>query len=240
MSIAQSTSNWIGANRTEIQVNTYNDFYSRWTGFRWAFRFDVRYRCRRLIETAQALNIDLEHKKVLDAGFGAGQMLSMFPKSCDIHGAEISSSAVALAKSDEKYMHWKSATFTLISEEDTEDLPPGPFDIIVSSHVLEHVRDDRKLLSTIYGRLKPGGIIYLFVPIEEPNYNPDHVRNYSLDTIRALVIARKPQPQQPELFLHPENNSAILLKTKKSRCTQGVSNLLDRTFRSRYSAGEES
>jgi SAM-dependent methyltransferase len=187
MFFTQSTSEWIGAHKTKNQASTYDDFYTKWKWFRWAFRVDVRYRCRRLVEVAEELDLDLENKCVLDAGFGSGHMLAQFPRSCDITGSEISHSAVESAKSDKKYSHWNSASFMLVPPEDVEGLPAGPFDVIVSSHVLEHVPDDHEHLCALRRRLKPGGVLFLFVPIEEKNYNPDHVRNYSLDTVEQLV-----------------------------------------------------
>jgi predicted SAM-dependent methyltransferase len=72
------------------------------------------------------------------------------------------------------------------------------FDIILCSHVLEHIVEDRKALSEIYRILKPGGYGIIMVPIQlnlqEDLYDPswtteaerwkyygqnDHVRMYS-------------------------------------------------------------
>jgi 2-polyprenyl-3-methyl-5-hydroxy-6-metoxy-1,4-benzoquinol methylase len=124
---------------------------------------------------------------VLDVGFGGGQMLKAMPKCCRLTGAEISVSAVENANADPEFKAWKSASFELIAEDDAEALPRGPFDVILSSHTLEHVPDDRAALAVIRDRLAPEGLLFLFVPIEEPNYNPDHIRNYSVDSIAALV-----------------------------------------------------
>lgn len=72
------------------------------------------------------------------------------------------------------------------------------FDVIYCSHVLEHVRDDRKALSEFYRVLKPGGWAVLLVPIiaartwEDPSIvdplerlraygHVDHVRAYGPD-----------------------------------------------------------
>jgi SAM-dependent methyltransferase len=47
-----------------------------------------------------------------------------------------------------------------------EELPflSNSFDSILSHEVLEHVRDDRKYIEEMVRALKPGGIIFLFVP----------------------------------------------------------------------------
>lgn len=183
----QSTAEWIAAHRTRSQAAAYADFYGRRDALRWLFRFDVRYRCRRLVEVAHELGLDLEGRSVLDVGFGGGHLLAAFPRSCTLCGADVSRSAVERARRDPRFHRWRGARFVEVREDDPEDLPPGPFDVVLSSHTLEHVPDDRALLAAVRRRLAPGGTFFLFVPIEEPDYNPDHVRNYSVETIRERV-----------------------------------------------------
>ena len=85
---------------------------------------------------------------------------------------------------------------------DITDIPfdDDIFDLIMATHVLEHIPDDRKAMSELYRVLKPNkGIALLTVPIfntpntfENPEYNTpelrlkyygqaDHVRKYGLD-----------------------------------------------------------
>lgn len=170
------------------QTQRYRAFYARGARLRWLFRFDVRYRCRRMKEVIGRLGLDVDDKRVLDVGFGTGHMLRCFPPSCRLHGAEISTSAVERANADPRYETWAAAEFTLV-DDDPARLPDGPFDVIVSSHTIEHVPDDRAFLRELRRRLLPGGVLLLFLPIEEPHYNPDHVRNYSLRGIDALVAS---------------------------------------------------
>jgi SAM-dependent methyltransferase len=171
------------------QVDVYGDFYRKWRRGRWLFRFDVRYRIRRLRQVADELGLDLRGKKVLDVGFGSGHMLASFPTSCELCGVEISESAVAEARKDARFSRHAGAEFHLVPENAPERMPAGPFDIAISSHTLEHVPDDRAVLGAILERLQPGGLLLLFVPIEEPGYNPDHVRCYSLRSAVESVRA---------------------------------------------------
>lgn len=65
------------------------------------------------------------------------------------------------------------------------DLPDGSIDVVVCSHVLEHV-DDRKALGEIHRILSPGGLLVAMVPIiegwektyENPAVNDDEGRTY--------------------------------------------------------------
>jgi ubiquinone/menaquinone biosynthesis C-methylase UbiE len=81
------------------------------------------------------------------------------------------------------------------------------FDIILCSHVLEHVTDDRTAIHELFRILKPGGWAFLAVPIsdrektfEDPNitsakdrlryfWQEDHVRLYGLDYKNRLEEA---------------------------------------------------
>ena len=77
--------------------------------------------------------------------------------------------------------------------------PAATFDVILCSHVLEHVDDDRQAMREFFRVLKPGGWALLLVPtstdaftIEDPSIidpalrkrlfgHPQHVRQYGLD-----------------------------------------------------------
>ena len=168
------------------QVHKYSDFY-RGRRWRWIFRFDVHYRSRRLKDVIQSLHINPNNKRVLDVGFGSGHLLKSLPNSCMLSGAEISESAVQEARRDPAFSKWRKAKFFLVHENSVNDLPQGLFDMILSSRTMEHVPDDKKLLHAIYSRLKKGGLLFLFVPIQEANYIPFHVRNYSMASFQDVV-----------------------------------------------------
>ena len=59
------------------------------------------------------------------------------------------------------------------------DLPDASFDLILCSHVLEHVPDDRAAMSELRRVLAPGGLALILVP-----YRPDRT-TYEDDTITA-------------------------------------------------------
>ncbi|WP_161488140.1 class I SAM-dependent methyltransferase [Sedimentisphaera cyanobacteriorum] len=86
--------------------------------------------------------------------------------------------------------------------------PDESFDVIYSSHVLEHVPDDKKALTEFYRVLKPGGWMLLSIPINEnlevtdadlelddPQErirrfgNVDHMRVYGIDFEDKLEIS---------------------------------------------------
>jgi SAM-dependent methyltransferase len=171
------------------QVRRYADFYRDDRAWRRAFRFDVRYRCRRTHEVLAQFAVATENARVLDVGFGGGDLLASFPPSCRVAGAEVSASAVASARADARFRGFADAHFTVVDENDPEALPAGPFDIVVSAHALEHVPDDAAMLTAMRARMTGTGVLALFVPIEEPDYISFHLRAYSLQSIGERVRA---------------------------------------------------
>lgn len=87
------------------------------------------------------------------------------------------------------------------------DFPNEHFDLLICSHVLEHVDDDSTAMSEIFRVLKPGGIAAILVPLipgdvkdtlEDPAFNTpelrlehygqaDHVRFYGTDIAQRLA-----------------------------------------------------
>lgn len=171
----------------QSQTDRYADFYRGRRALRQRFRFDVRYRQLRTHEVLRALGIPTEGARVLDVGFGGGDLLASFPRTCRVHGVDVSRSAVETARTDPRFADFASASFATVPEDDADALPAGPFDIITSAHALEHVPDDAATLHAIRSRLAPHGVLVLWVPIEEPDYIAFHLRAYSMQSIVERV-----------------------------------------------------
>jgi SAM-dependent methyltransferase len=100
------------------------------------------------------------------------------------------------------------------------DLPDGSFDLILCSHVLEHVPDDRAAMSELRRVLAPGGLVLVLVPYraDRPTYEDpsitspldrmvafgqqDHVRIYGTDLAdRLRAVGFEVEDRTPaELF----------------------------------------
>lgn len=63
------------------------------------------------------------------------------------------------------------------------------FDLVLHCEVLEHIENDRKVLSEIFRVLQPGGRLIISVPVPPAPYNDsEHVREgYTLDEISQLL-----------------------------------------------------
>lgn len=61
------------------------------------------------------------------------------------------------------------------SEYSAMALPEGPFDFVFSSHCLEHLIDPIAALKHWRDRLKPGGVLFLYLPHPDMTYwRPEH------------------------------------------------------------------
>jgi SAM-dependent methyltransferase len=130
---------------------------------------------------------------ILDIGCSSGGFLEALGSSAwELFGVEISRDAAQTAR-----LRTGAAVFT----GDILDAPfeAGSFDAITCFHVLEHLRDPKKILSCVYEWLKPGGIFYFEIPnIDSLDHwvfrsywyaleLPRHLYHFSPSSLRALA-----------------------------------------------------
>jgi SAM-dependent methyltransferase len=89
-----------------------------------------------------------------------------------------------------------------LESENLSTLPDEYFDIIVMSHVIEHLRNGLEVLAALTEKLKPGGRLYvefpsarsLALPSMKGSLNfcddPTHVRVYGVRELSNLLLAR--------------------------------------------------
>lgn len=169
------------------QRRLYDGGFYRHRRWRWSFRDDCRYRYHRLKELLPQLGFSLHQRRVLEVGFGSGDLLLMFPTSCKLMGVELSAAAVDAVRSDPRLRLHQDHWFTTVDPDGALPRPPEPADIIVTSHVLEHVPDDRALLGELLPHLSEDGLLVTFVPLERPGFDPKHVRTYNMASVARLM-----------------------------------------------------
>lgn len=121
----------------------------------------------------------VEGPHVLDFGCGTGDLLLILQEQhpeWTLHGVDISEVALQMA--------WQRGVTVQLSN--TASAYDG-LDTIIVSQVLEHVEDDGALLLDLVRRLGPGGLLIVTVPREDRIPAPDHKREYSEDSLYALL-----------------------------------------------------
>jgi len=130
---------------------------------------------------------------VLDIGCGPGHLLSVFNNlGCTCKGIEFNEYSAKIPR--EKY------GLDVIAGDITEDrLDETKYDIVISWHTLEHMRDPQLALKRMFNVLKPGGLLLLSVP----NFGsteairarsswfhldvPRHINHFSSSFIKNLI-----------------------------------------------------
>lgn len=161
---------------------TYYDKPSWW--FR--LRYDTQFKCKTCRALCRTARPNWNDCTVFELGFGAGDSLLTFPRTCRVEGVELSNSAIQLAR--------KRLVRAGFAEPRLVAWTPGPIelgearlDCAILSHVLEHVPDESSTLSSVFRALKRGGHLIVLVPINERYKDPNHVRGYTSISCRSAA-----------------------------------------------------
>lgn len=122
--------------------------------------------------------------KLLEVGCGLGHVLMRLEDRFETYGVDVSEYAIARASRNAPKTNLRVAT-----AEQTGELP-GPFDVIASFHVVEHLIDPPAVLNLWASMLKPGGLLVFATPNPEapfakrkgPRWHGNHPTHIALKT----------------------------------------------------------
>ena len=96
--------------------------------------------------------------RLLDVGFGAGAMLLAGQRQAwEVHGVERSALAVSQARSN-GFVHALQGDFLEVP------YPPGSFDVLVMTELIEHLPDPLPFLQQAARLLRGGGLLFMTTP----------------------------------------------------------------------------
>jgi 2-polyprenyl-3-methyl-5-hydroxy-6-metoxy-1,4-benzoquinol methylase len=121
-------------------------------------------------------HVGLEGKSVFDYGFGAGTLFRYLPTNSQIYGVEMDQHNVDEVRSMLRERGHRSVDLEPIEIATWEShrLLGAQYDLVVCSHVLEHLPDPAYFLGRLRQCLRPGGFFLGLVPINELKENPFH------------------------------------------------------------------
>lgn len=93
--------------------------------------------------------------RLLDVGCGNGYIASRFlERGCRVVGIDLSEQGISIARQAHPAARWE-----LLAADDhiLENLNEEPFDLVISTEVVEHLYDPRSYVRGCYAALKPGG-----------------------------------------------------------------------------------
>jgi SAM-dependent methyltransferase len=152
--------------------------------------------------------------RMLDVGCGTGQTLAAASRrGWDAVGVDLVPSAVQIAVED-------YGLDVRMSTLEDSGLPPRSFDVVATTHVLEHQQDGMAFLSSIGQWVKPGGHLF----IEVPNWKSldrignkdtwyglrplEHMAHYSPRTLAATLerVGFKPVAVRTPFYQFPDQS----------------------------------
>lgn len=138
-------------------------------------KFEIKKLKQILASNAQQLS----SPKLLDVGFGKGVFLEMARKlTYEVYGVDVNQDYVDAAN---------SKGFTCYNPGQIDELPDG-FDIILMSHLVEHIKyEDLKVILNAYiEKLTPNGKLIILTPLLTPKFYYDftHEKPYYPQSIR--------------------------------------------------------
>lgn len=96
-------------------------------------------------------------RTVLDAGCGNGALAGyLAERGYEVTGTDASVSGIEMARLNFPEVHFEIGTF--------DSRPPGTFDAVCSTEVIEHLYSPHLLASYSFQALKPGGILVISTP----------------------------------------------------------------------------
>lgn len=162
----------------EVNKEFYTPFYKHFWKRR--FVFDQKWKARLFYQFVRRLNFSLEGLYILEYGFGYGNILFSLPLSSRIYGIELVPEAVKNAEVVAQRIGFVEPRFFVERGDARFPIESRLVDLVVCSHVLEHVPDDDLLLAEFRRVLKSGGHAIFLSPINEVVKDPNHIRETDL------------------------------------------------------------
>lgn len=154
---------------------------------------ESRWDSERLRQTADTIATHLVSREasILDVGCASGGLLHKLRSSGYTRMQGLDPSLQCVRNTQEKGIDAAPGSLTA--------LPPhiGPYDCVILSHVLEHVRDVAEALMGLHSLLHPGSIVYIevpdalryvdfcYAPFQE--FNTEHINHFSETTLCNLL-----------------------------------------------------
>jgi SAM-dependent methyltransferase len=145
--------------------------------------------------------------RVLDFGCGLGQNILYMPNAM---GYDISKFGI-------EFCRRKGIKAT----NEVDEVPNAAFDIVLSTHVLEHHPHPKTMLEQIYSKLKPGGKLILVIPYErhgKARFELDlnqHLYMWNFQTINNLLLVNGFKIEKNK-YVHGAGYNRLLPLAKKN------------------------
>jgi len=132
---------------------------------------------------------------VIDIGCGNGRLLRSLrkDKKCDVLGIDISQVSINI-------LAFYSIRGICANADELSDI--NPTDVVILSHTLEHVNDDKALIKKIAKRVRKYVIVAVPNDCMGPEEEPEHLRTYTKESLTALLSPHFPRIEDLSSGVH--------------------------------------
>ena len=139
------------------------------------------------LELCRRAGVPLAARDIFDYGFGAGTFFRHCPRDSRLFGVEMDAENVAAVRAMLAARGVPADLQTIdIDRWQEHPLLARQYDVILCSHVLEHLPDPANFLKRMRACLHAGGSFIGLVPINERVMEPRHVQRLDQSKIRAI------------------------------------------------------
>jgi SAM-dependent methyltransferase len=168
----------------EVSQETFRSVYRNRDGFLHRSSY-VRLGKSYAVHAALAdAGVELSGKRIYDFGFGPGSFLLSCPVDCRLAGCEIDVVNVERLTTELRRKGHPEVDLRTVSEDSSEyrvAFGGGRFDVIVMSHVLEHIAEPEQVLIAAREALTDDGVIVVVLPLNERRPDPRHFHDVTVD-----------------------------------------------------------
>jgi SAM-dependent methyltransferase len=179
----------------------FDDVWGNGNSWRQRFQLNLEIARKDFVYAMRRLRLPRKDAVVMDVGFGNGMLMFQFPPSATLLGTELSRHAIERATARAQRRGYQRFEF-LSPAAAVLPFDSNICDIVIASHVIEHVTDDLAFIDEMLRTLKPQGHLILIFPLDaiadgllsEQELLNDaharghfHVRNYNLPTFLARL-----------------------------------------------------
>ena len=109
--------------------------------------------------------------KALDLGCGSGIFsFTLATKGLQVTGIDGAANMIALCNNKKDDLRIQNAEFIASKIPFDKSILPTPYDVVISSSVLEYIEDIDRVLADVYAMLKTGGIFIVSMPNRQAVY----------------------------------------------------------------------
>lgn len=126
---------------------------------------------------------------ILDAGCGTGFILHNLKKYGNLYGLDINEQAVRICKQNGLKNVVCGSVLDLPFRKET-------FDIVILADIIEHIKNDKKVIREAYRVLKKNGIVIIHTPSNTMPWSIldnefGHVRRYNTQRLKDILLQEK-------------------------------------------------